>query len=148
MKNLVITFFLALAFSTAFSQTKLTPAPKLTVSFGGIKSGNASTESIKKIVDSAITVKDEKGNTYPLTHFRINYMFKSSYKDEETEQTKTSNELRVFEFYDTAVLSDNWKESIRDNVKLGDELLINNISVRLKNGKKMLAPEYRLKVTQ
>ena len=107
-----------------------------------------SSEIMKSIVDSSITVRDEKGNRYPITHFRINYSFQSSYKDDQTEQVKTVSDFRAFDFYDTALLSENWRESIKDNVKKDDEMLFDNITVRLKNGKKMLAPDLKLKVIQ
>jgi hypothetical protein len=36
-----------------------------------------------------------------------------------------------------------WRNSIRDNAKKDDEVIINNIIIKLKNGKKMMVTEWR-----
>ena len=132
--------------ATSKSSPQQTGIPKFTVSWGGFPDGNINNDQFKKVVDSAIMVKDEKGNKYMVTRFRINYKFINTYKDSETEQVKSVPDLRVSDFYDTAYLSEVWKESIRDNAKKGDEVIINNIIVRLKNGKKMMVPEWKVKL--
>jgi hypothetical protein len=43
-------------------------------------------------------------------------------------------------------MSELWRESVKDNIKSGDELLLFNISVRLKNGKKMMVNQIGFKV--
>ena len=62
--------------------------PKLTVSLGGIRAEILRLTQLKEIVDSPLVVKDEKGISYAIKSFRINYTFKSSYKDEETQEVK------------------------------------------------------------
>jgi hypothetical protein len=91
-------------------------------------------------------VKDEKGVIYPLKSFRINYTFKSTYRDEETDKVREVKDFRAYDFYNTNRLSEDWRNSIRDNVKAEDEMLINNVVVKLKNGKSFFAPELKLKV--
>jgi hypothetical protein len=76
----------------------------------------------------------------------MNYKFKSAYKDDETEQIKYRSDLRVGEFTDTAQLSKVWIDSIKDNVKAGDTILINKILFRNKAGKFQLAPDIRIAV--
>jgi hypothetical protein len=117
--------------------------PKLVVSLGGNSGGNLNTDLFVKLVDSALSVKDEKGNKYTITRFRINYSFQSTYRDSETDEVKTMKDLRVYDFYDTPMLSEVWRASIRDNAKKGDEVIINNVIVKLKNGKKFMAPEWK-----
>jgi len=152
MKNVVLFFLLIISSSYAMAQQKpatkpaTTTLPKLTVSLGGSKSGNITVARLKEIVDSPLVVKDEKGITYTIKSFRINYTFKSSYKDEETQQVKTVKDFRAYDFTNTDRLSEDWRNSIRDNVKRDDEMLINNVVVRLKNGKSFFAPELKLKV--
>jgi len=123
-----------------------TTLPKLTVSLGGSKSGNITVARLKEIVDSPLVVKDEKGITYTIKSFRINYTFKSSYKDEETQEVRSVKDFRAFDFTNTDRLSEDWRNSIKDNVKRDDEMLINNLVVRLKNGKSFFAPELKLKI--
>jgi hypothetical protein len=120
--------------------------PKLTVTLGGTKSGNVTAAQLQKIVDSPLIVKDEKGLIYPVKSFRINYTFKSTYKDEETDKLKEVKDFRAYDFNNTNLLSEDWRNSIRDNVKKEDEMLINNVVVKLKNGKSLFAPELKLKV--
>jgi hypothetical protein len=147
MKNLFILIAFTGLYSFATGQNtkpeQSSKSPKLKVSWGGYAQGNINAEEFKKIVDSAITVKDEKGNKYPITRFRINYIFLSTYKDSESQMVKSVQDLRVFDFYDTPSLTDVWRASIRDNAKTGDTILINNLIVKLKNGKKTMAPDFK-----
>ena len=116
------------------------------VTWGGYPQGKINAEQFKKILDSSLAVKDSRGNGYPITRFRINYIFISTYKDSESQMVKSTQDLRVFDFYDTATLPELWRSSIRDNTKKGDTLLINNIIVKLKNGKKTMVPDYKLSI--
>jgi hypothetical protein len=120
--------------------------PKLTVMLGGSKSGNITVIQMQQIVDSPLIVKDEKGVVYALKGFRINYTFKSTYKDEETDKVREVKDFRAYDFSNTDRLSEDWRNSIKDNVKKEDEMLINNVVVKLKNGKSFFAPELKLKV--
>ncbi len=148
MKNLFLLLITCSCLSAVSGQTsKNKPAqkaPKLSTTWGGYPKGNVNTAQFKKIVDSAIVVKDEKGSFYPLTRFRINYIFLSTYKDSESLQVSTIKDLRVSDFYDTPMLSEPWRSSIIDNAKKGDTILINNVIVRMKNGKKTLAPDLKI----
>ena len=150
MKNAFL--LILLLFTGSFTMAQQKPAtkpaiaalPKLTVSMGGSRSGNITVARLKEIADSPLVVKDEKGIAYTIKSFRINYTFKSSYKDEETQQVKTVKDFRAYDFNNTDRLSEDWRNSIKDNVKRDDEMLINNVVVRLKNGKSFFAPELKL----
>jgi hypothetical protein len=117
-----------------------------TSTWGPVKSGNALAAQVASIAPAAIFVKDNAGESYPVKSFRMNYKFKSAYKDDETEQLKYRSDLRVGEFTDTAQLSKVWIESIKDNVKAGDTILINKILFRNKAGKFQMAPDIRIAV--
>lgn len=117
-----------------------------TSTWGPVKSGNAPAAQIASIAPAAIFVKDNAGISYLVKSFRMNYKFKSAYKDDETEQIKYRSDLRVGEFADTAQLSKVWIDSIKDNVKAGDTILINKILFRNKAGKFQLAPDIRIAV--
>jgi hypothetical protein len=150
MKKLMLINAVVLCFSFAAAQNKSNPPvtgiPKFTVSLGGFKGGNITADMLKRIVDSSLKARDEKGALYNVTGFRVNYFFKSTAKDEVTEQTKTVKDYRAYEFDNTNIMSELWRDSIKDNVKKDDEMLIDNIYVRLKNGKKMRAEGIRFKV--
>jgi hypothetical protein len=70
----------------------------------------------------------------------------SSYEDEETGEKKITNDFRSQEYTDENHMSELWRQSVKDNVKTGDELILFNIMVRMKNGKKMLVPQISFKV--
>lgn len=146
MKTILI--ILSLSFSVCL-QGQQKPAPKTatattyTASLGGQKNADINAELFKKIIDSALVVKDDKGNSYPVTRFRINYTFVASFTDGETQQKKDFKDFRASDFYDTNVMSEDWRGSIRDNAKAGDQVIINNIIIRLKNGKKLMVPDWR-----
>lgn len=150
MKNTIALFlclFIAnfcMAQQKPAAKTSSSSLPKLTVTIGGSKSGNITAARLQQIVDSPIVVKDEKGIAYPLKSFRINYTFKSTYKDEETDKVREVKDFRAYDFNNTDRLSEDWRNSIKDNVKKEDEMLINNVVVKLKNGKSYFAPELKL----
>jgi hypothetical protein len=145
MKTPILILIIFILQQNAFAQAKKNPTdtiPQFFVTFGNLTSGSFDPEQLKKNIDSAITVKDKKGYKYPIVRFRINYSFTNSFRDSETELLKKVRDFRAADFYDTAFLSTNWAESIKDNAKKGDEILINNIIFKYKNGKKIMAPDW------
>jgi hypothetical protein len=149
MKHFIFSCVFSLCLLTTFGQAKTAPAaaPTIyTVSLGGYKDGNITADQFRKLVDSPLVVKDQKGNRYVITRFRINYTFAATYTDSETQQLKSYKDFRAADFYDTALLPEVWRASIRDNAKKGDEVIINNIIIRLKNGKKLMVTEWKGKV--
>lgn len=134
-----------LSFSADAQQQNPTQAvPKLTVALGGLKSGKASVEQLKQHLDSSLQAVDEKGGRYPVVRFRLLYFFDSEFEDAETAVSITKRELRAMDFNDTDRLTEIWRNSIRDNVKKGDELRISQVAVRLKNGRSRFAPELKI----
>ena len=125
---LSIVFFLASIFSFAQSKkakvdTIPAPMPLIFATYWGpVATGNALAAQIAAIAPAAILVRDNAGKLYPVNAFRINYKFKSTYRDDESGQTKSMNDLRVGDFNNTAQLSQVWAESIKDNVKAGDTI--------------------------
>lgn len=150
--NRLLLFFILLFFSQVLlgqgnkkSNTLKEPAiVTYKSSWGPIHTGNAPLAQILAIAPAAILVKDNSGNLYPVLSFRINYIFKSTYRDDETQELKLVKDLRVSDFYDTAQLPAVWIESIRDNIKAGDEILFNKIIFKNKSGKTQLAPDLKI----
>lgn len=124
------------------AQDKNKPAalPKVTSTLGGLKGGEISAEVLSRIVDSALVVRDDKGNLYPITRFRSIYKFKSSYEDPQTGERKITDDMRVNDFKNTSVMPALWRQSIKDNIMKGDQLILDNVIIQLKNGAKLMAP--------
>lgn len=153
MKKLLL-FILFPAVLSANAQTQKpkasapaeTSLPKIAVSLAGFKGGNITTDILSNIIDSAVTARDSKGTTYEVVRFRVLYKFKSTYDDPETGQKKTFDDMRTNDFTNTAVISELWRQSIKDNIKKGDEMIVDNVIVKLKNGTKLMAPPVTFKV--
>lgn len=145
MKSIFFSFLL-IAFTALHAQQKPkagTAPVKYTVTLGGYTNADIPADIFKKVIDSALTVKDSKGNVYTVTRFRINYTFVATFTDSETQQRKDFKDFRVSDFYDTNMLSETWRGSIKDNAKKGDQVLINNIIIRLKDGKKLMVSDFK-----
>ena len=146
-------FLLLVSFVSVAQNIKKSPITKETEQriiyksyWGPFQSGNSLVAQVSAAAPAPILVKDSAGVSYPVVSFRINYMFKSSYRDEQTQELKFINDLRVGDFYETANLSAVWIESIKDNVKAGDQILFNMIIFKNKAGKMQLAPELKIMV--
>jgi uncharacterized protein YdeI (BOF family) len=141
---------IALAVTVSFAHAQAKPAATkpavYTVTLGGFRDANIPAVLFKRIVDSALTVRDDKGNSYPVVRFRINYTFANTFKDSETQQLKTFRDFRAADFYDTNRLPEVWTASLKDNARKDDEVILNNVIIRLKNGKKLMVPEWRGKL--
>ncbi|MFN6373777.1 MAG: hypothetical protein ACK4YD_01295 [Chitinophagia bacterium] len=154
----IIPFIFGLVFSlTVLGQQKgksvaKLPEPQVAVplaytsSWGPVISGNALAAQIAAIAPAAILVKDSNGKLYTVESFRLLYKFKSTYRDEEKGETKSRADLRVGDFTNTSRLSEVWYESIKDNVKAGDTIIVNRILFRNPSGKLQMAPEIRIGV--
>lgn len=59
---------------------------------------------------------------------------------------KSTDDMRTSDFTNTAVMPELWRSSIKDNIKKGDEMILDNIIVLLKNGSKVMAPAITFKV--
>ena len=153
MKITLLSLVFLTSFANLLAQSKPKPptkteAPTLVYQafWGPIKSGTVSLAQIKATAQSPLLVKDNNKVIYKVVSFRINYMFKGYFKDEQSGELKSVNDLRVKDFYNQNVLSTDWHESIRDNVKEGDQVLLNKIIFINAAGKKMLASDIRITI--
>ena len=144
MKNLLLAAFLFTFAIAANAQSK--PARKLQSYLAGLKGGDITVAEFIHIIDSPVVVKDEKGVTYPISRFTVGYKFSSTYEDEDSGEKKTTSDFRSQEYTDENRMSELWRQSVKDNVRTGDELLLFNVLVRLKNGKKMMVPQISFKI--
>ncbi|HRO45243.1 hypothetical protein [Agriterribacter sp.] len=151
MKKLI---YLLLCFSTVtvLAQNNKKPAtappalPKVTITIGGFKGGDITSDILSRIIDSSLVARDEKGNKYAIVRFRSIYKFKSSYEDPETGVRKTTDDMRINDFNDTSIMTELWRQSIKDNIVKGDQMILDNMIVQLKNGNKIMAPAITFKV--
>ena len=151
MKKLI---YLLLFFSAAAVQAQNnkpiapTAFPKVTISIGGFKGGDITSDILSRIIDSSLVARDEKGNQYTIVRFRAIYKFKSSYEDPQTGARKTTDDMRINDFRNTGIMTELWRQSIKDNIVKGDQMILDDMIVQLKNGTKIMAPAIRFKVIQ
>ncbi len=152
MKKLIY-LFLFFSATAVLAQNKQKPVasavlPKISINIGGFKGGDITSDILSRIIDSSLVARDEKGNKYTIARFRSIYKFKSSYEDPDTGERKTTDDIRVNDFSDTSVMPKLWRQSIKDNIVKGDQMILDNVIVRLKNGTKILVPAIAFKVIQ
>lgn len=153
MKKLI---YLLLYFSTATAlaqnnkkpATTQIPLPKVAITIGGYNGGNVSSDILSRIIDSSLVARDEKGNIYKIVRFRSIYKFKSSFEDPETGTRSTTNDMRINDFSNTNLMTELWRQSIKDNIVKGDQMILDNVIVQLKNDNKIMAPAIAFTVTQ
>ena len=114
--------------------------------WGPVKSGVVSASQIKATAQAPILVRDNNKGVYEVIGFRISYLFKGSAKDEQSGEIKSVNDLRVSDFNNTSTLSAPWFESIKDNVKHGDQVIFSKILFKTPVAKRLLAPDIRITV--
>jgi hypothetical protein len=153
MKSTILSLFLLFSLFNSNAQVK----PKTIIKpetqpiiyqsyWGPVKSGIVSASQIKASAQAPILVRDNNKGVYEVIGFRISYVFKGSIKDEQSGEIKSVNDLRVSDFNNTNVLSAQWFESVRDNVKEGDQIIFSKIIFKNSSGKRLLAPEIRITV--
>ena len=125
-----------------------TTMPVLKTRWGNTLGGPVSVAQLKQIVDSPLVVFDTKGKRYAVTALTVRYWFNVSYKDEESGLQKTMREFRTVDLDGTDRLNELWRESIRDNVKAGDELVITRILVSIPGNKRILAPDLKATIRE
>lgn len=153
MKKLICLLFCFSAASVMAQNNKKpaapqTPIPQFAITIGGLKGGEITSDNLSRIVDSSLVVKDEKGNTYTIVRFRSVYKFKSSYEDSQSGERKITDDMRVNDFKNTNLMSALWRQSIKDNIQIGDQMILDNVIVQLKNGKKIMAPAITFSVVR
>jgi hypothetical protein len=142
---LTLLILMCLSHSDTYSQTtkpsttKSSVTPKLVVTLGGKSTGTLPATDLKQIIQTALIAKDEKGTVYPVIHFRVFYYFNSSSENPDTGEKKTIRDMLIEEF-ESGAFSELWKKELLERIQKGDEIKIDQVYVKLKNGKKYLAP--------
>lgn len=133
--------------SHSHAQEKPSLQPPALQSFWGYyKAGIHPVETVRTMIDTAIWVIDDQKQRYTVRSFRVNYFSNDQYEDETTGKLKTRRNLLSKEFRETNMLSDLWNQSIYESLKPKDEILIDLISVKDKQGRIFYAPDIKISV--
>lgn len=100
---------------------------------------------IMKLLDSALVVRDEKNNKYPVVSFRFTYEKKEPYLNDTTGKPGfyteyigddfTGNKLPAF-----------WSTRIKETLERNEVLIFDNIIINYTGDKLYRAPQLRFKV--
>jgi len=117
----------------------------LQTAWASLKGGQVELNAVLPVLDSSITVTDDHGASYTITHFRFSYREKSQYQD-SSGQVKDNYTLVSKVFYQTNQLDSLWKDNIRTSLHAGDSFTIDNVVVKDAEGKKAMAPTLEIEV--
>jgi hypothetical protein len=101
--------------------------PTLTASLAGMQTGTYGVGAAKLMIDSNLVLKDENGKKYPIFKCSFLYKRKMVYKDEESGETKTTWEYLENVLKNNAQLDSFWRQTIKGDLKPGEELLFEGI---------------------
>ena len=146
MKQVLILLMLSVSF--AYGQTKKPVTPEVmtfTTLLAGRGSGDWHKGYVQRLIDSPLVVKDQKGRSYPVAKFTLQYTFTSVYVDSQTKQRKERKDFRM-QTFEGPLLTEMWIASIKENVQSGDLIVFDNVLIRQPNGKLRLVPDITIKV--
>jgi hypothetical protein len=108
---------------------KLTP-PKMESFWGNIKGGKLTVNDIHRLVDSSVTVITDKKEKLKISRAIFIYRSKDYAEDEKTGEVKIRYNSTAYNFRNTDQLTAQWKRTLRENIKPGDQIVIADIIVR------------------
>lgn len=155
-KHLLLGILLAAAVSPVLAQSgKKSGKPaaaasskrplKLKSSWGIFLSDTLPKSEVIKLLDSALVVRDEKNNTYPVISFAFTYEKHEPYLNDTTGQPGVYKDFTGDNFK-TASLPPLWSNSLKDNLQTGDVLYFDEIIIRYAEDKLYEAPALRIDV--
>jgi hypothetical protein len=112
-------------------------APIVTATIGKLVTGTYTVAQLKKIIDSALVLKDAKGNKYTIDKCSFLYKRKTKFEDDETGKKGTGWEYVEKILKNGAQLDSLWKTTIKNELQAGEELMFANIMADSKKGFKI-----------
>ncbi|SEV90496.1 hypothetical protein SAMN05428988_0315 [Chitinophaga sp. YR573] len=98
-----------------------------------------------KLLDSALVVRDEKNNKYPVVSFDFTYEKKEPYLNDTTGKPGIYTEF-VGDSFDGDKLPAFWAARIKETLSKGEVLYFDNITVRYTGDKLYRVPKLKFKV--
>lgn len=99
-----------------------------------------------QLIDSALVVKDTKGNTYRVTSFDFGYRHLDTTFNDSTEQFEIVPEYFGFTFFQNRIDS-LWRSSIKQLLHAGEMIYFDNVIAEDSSGIKYGAPPLHIHVS-
>ena len=156
VKTICLIFIATLGIFAAQAQLKpvknaVTPVkkfkpPVLKTFLGNYSDSVTITENeARQLIGGALKITDVKKNAYTLTYYEFMYKRKVVAEDEGTGKLTPASTV-VADHFKTSPLPELWVNTIRDQVKAGEELYFFDIIVKDAQGRVMFAPNLKLMV--
>jgi hypothetical protein len=142
MQKLIVLMLLSFLSVASVAQTTTGTKPATTKSkipvvkayWGTYTSGTYTIAQLKNIIDNALILKDDKGTVYTLKRCSFLYKRKLVNKDDETGVTTTTWEYAEKILKNGAQLDDQWKKTLKEEMKEGEEFIFGAIVADSKKG--------------
>ncbi|NSL91085.1 hypothetical protein ECE50_029955 [Chitinophaga sp. Mgbs1] len=118
---------------------------KLRSSWGIFLSDTLPKNEVVKLLDSALTVRDEKNNKYAVISFAFTYEQHTPYLNDTTGMPAIYKDFTGDNFRSSA-LPPLWSNRLKETLQSGDVLYFDNIIIRYAEEKYYMAPALRIHV--
>jgi len=119
-------------------------APKLYITLGSFKDSSfISVEQAEAIISMPLKIADAKNNQYSISSYQFIYKQRVVTEDEQTGKMSPTTSISSDRFK-TTPLPELWINTIRDELKSGEELFFFDIIVKDTQGRVMYAPDLKI----
>lgn len=116
--------------------------PKLRSFYGSMISGKINKEIAIAMIDQPLIVKDEKGTSFTIQRFSFSWTTTDYFENPETgERNKHTNNITSQAKGNK--LEETFRQTIREELKPGDEFIIEKVLVKGPDGNSYLAPSMK-----
>jgi len=118
--------------------------PKLYTTLGSFKDSSlVSVERAEAIIAMPLKIADAKNKEYSISSYQFIYKRREVTEDEQTGKTSPTSSISSDRFK-TTPLPELWVNTIRDELKPGEELFFFDIIVKDTQGRVMYAPDLKI----
>jgi len=155
-KHLLLSFLLATAITPVVAQSVKKPAAtpatvsskrpmKLRSSWGIFLSDTLPKSEVIKLLDSALVVRDEKNNKYPVLSFAFTYEKHEPFLNDTTGQPGVYKDFTGDNFK-AAALPEAWSKHLKETLQTGDILYFDEIIIQYAPEKFYQSPALKISV--
>ena len=148
--KLLLLAFVLLSSHQLLAQTKPAPVkfkpPKLFTQMGGFRdSVTLSVAEAENIINQPLKIFDDKKGLYTISSYQFLYRRKVVTEDEATGKPIPTSSMVAGTFKVTP-MPDIWVNSVKEQVRPGEELYFFDIIAKDAQGRVMYAPDFKIKV--
>lgn len=148
--KILLSMFLIVAGTQLFAQTTTTnppyKVPKLYTQLGSFRDSVVLTVAeAERAVGESLKIFDDKKSAYTVSSYQFLYRKKGVTENEETGKVSPTSTI-VSQRFKTSPLPLTWVETIRQEVKPGEELYFFDVIAKDAQGRVMYAPDFKIMV--